>query len=836
LTNAAAAPALDKLGDSSAGNADYVLGRYAYVVYQVGGLLDINAAGSDLAASQKRLKGRTLTADLQEISAIFDPQSFLQWRWPITGTNASTTAPGLLAPARNFDRVEAANLTGSEQLFVDRQDLLKYQKANPSQIGPEALPFLTVFSRESNAPTAKPGPDAVNNPGLLEVVWDSDFTLPEGINVKAGTPITDPRFPLSRLALVSDSATATADNATDEIYRNFGLTRAANTLPWTYNHGNPTKILTLSEVIALKRRPDFFELLKAAIHSGSIGKAGFIVGNPEDMTKSAVRDSIKDVQILQIGANLLDQADADSYPTPVQFGSEAIYGIEDLPYIYSIYSYVYRPVSGNNATRDTAGLWFVPSLWNPHQVTGAASPISNLRFSGSGLGPLRLGAPFDPAWGSGLQKIVYENLPIAELQTQPPITFPNSYRDPKLLRTAAGEASSSGANLLEPTGDNLVGIFGDSSVAPDSRITYVTDATNQQWSAAAPIFLDRENRPVAFALEYDRGGGDWRPYQKLGGFGYNVLWNAPPYPHDSAFRTPYPIYVFQKADPRTNRFGANNVNSELADGRSLRGTRAGLGWQWDQYKPTAFASTSPGTLAENLTGTQGFYADPDGVVRPGDAKYGSYPQAESADADTPSRPIILNRPFRSVGEMSYAFRDLPWKTLDFFSDQSADARLLDVFSIDEGGVVAGKVDLNTPHASVITSLLSGGGLNLANTTTSLSSGNAATLAQAIVANGPYENLGDLIKKLAPTYPFSATSDLARLKHEREIVARALGSATQTRTWNVMIDIICQTGKYPRSPTSLNDFTVEGEHRVWVHLAIDRFSGKIIERSVERVSQ
>jgi len=26
---------------------------------------------------------------------------------------------------------------------------------------------------------------------------------------------------------------------------------------------------------------------------------------------------------------------------------------------------------------------------------------------------------------------------------------------------------------------------------------------------------------------------------------------------------------------------------------------------------------------------------------------------------------MLNRPFRNVAELSYAFRDLPWKSLDF---------------------------------------------------------------------------------------------------------------------------------------------------------------------------
>jgi len=53
---------------------------------------------------------------------------------------------------------------------------------------------------------------------------------------------------------------------------------------------------------------------------------------------------------------------------------------------------------------------------------------------------------------------------------------------------------------------------------------------------------------------------------------------------------------------------------------------------------------------------------------------------------TDYHPIILNRPFRNVAELGYAFRDLPWKTLDFFTDKSADAGLLDVFTINDGPV------------------------------------------------------------------------------------------------------------------------------------------------------
>ena len=45
--------------------------------------------------------------------------------------------------------------------------------------------------------------------------------------------------------------------------------------------------------------------------------------------------------------------------------------------------------------------------------------------------------------------------------------------------------------------------------------------------------------------------------------------------------------------------------------------------------------------------------------------------------------MILNRPFRSVGELGYAYRDQPFKTLDLWSPTSGDAALLDIFSLSD---------------------------------------------------------------------------------------------------------------------------------------------------------
>lgn len=68
-------------------------------------------------------------------------------------------------------------------------------------------------------------------------------------------------------------------------------------------------------------------------------------------------------------------------------------------------------------------------------------------------------------------------------------------------------------------------------------------------------------------------------------------------------------------------------------------------------------------------------------------------------------------------------------------------------------------------------------------------------------------------------------------------SRALGEVGQTRTWNLMIDVIAQSGRYPPGATNLqNGFVVEGEQRYWVHVAIDRFNGQVIDKQIEVVNE
>ena len=241
----------------------------------------------------------------------------------------------------------------------------------------------------------------------------------------------------------------------------------------------------------------------------------------------------------------------------------------------------------------------------------------------------------------------------------------------------------------------------------------------------------------------------------------------------------------------------------------------------------------PGAFSDNLTSSMSYYADPDGVTRPAAGAYNSGVAGRPlATNNAPSRPIILNRPFRSVGDLGYVFRDLPWKNLDFATTSSADAALLDLFSITDSETVAGKINLNTSEPLALEAMLVGTVKNIEDSAT-VNQPDAETIAEAVIdftsTNGPLQNKSELITKLSDAISFAATDDNAILGR-REAWIRALGEVGQTRTWNLMIDLVSQSGI--NNPSG--DFVVQGEKRYWLHLAIDRYTGETVGQILEPV--
>ena len=375
--------ALDKLKDQAPANRDFAVGRFAYVIYDVGGLIDINIVGNSLGGVENARRGRLHQISLENgIAGIPIPkfQEFLTWRAASSKSNASSAAGdnGLFDPHRTFLEVPQG-----DQAFLNRQDLIKFTARTGTQIPAAALPYLTTFSRELTAPAFRPDPlrsklptspnaDAMN-PAILSVRFTSNTTLSRGgenpVTVLAGTPVMPRKFPLPKIDLLAE---ANPNPAMLSYY--FGLIKRADGV-FEYTAASADKrILKLSEVAKLGREPNFFEVLQATILTGSLGKFGEDTYGYEATMPGGDPgpDKLQNLQILRIGANIIDQWDANNIPTrleyPVGSGSDnlRIFGIENLPYISQVSVAAYRPSTAPN----TFQVWAVFDVWNPHQNSG----------------------------------------------------------------------------------------------------------------------------------------------------------------------------------------------------------------------------------------------------------------------------------------------------------------------------------------------------------------------------------------------------------------------------------------------------------------------------------
>jgi hypothetical protein len=212
---------------------------------------------------------------------------------------------------------------------------------------------------------------------------------------------------------------------------------------------------------------------------------------------------------------------------------------------------------------------------------------------------------------------------------------------------------------------------------------------------------------------------------------------------------------------------------------------------------------------------------------------------ESVSPPTPSAApgpaagfVALNRPLRNVGEFGYAYKNAT-ATLNFSSATSSDAAMLDLFGYSDVLKRAGAVDLNTRNSAALAALISGVYEN-GTTTFPFSTSRPMDLAGAIVnatTSEPARSRQDLSRITADA---GVLGFLGSTEEKKEAVSRALGDVCQTRVWNLMIDVIAQSGRYPPGSTTLAQFVVEGEKRYWLHVAIDRFSGEVIDRQLEAV--
>ncbi len=987
-------------------SSDPIIGRYAFVMYDEGGLLDLNVAGFPSIADsvdpwwryEQGLKGGVGFSDLSvlfrqagftEERAALLSNAFLQWRHD--GFRGGFNSGGYGVKYRDYLLGERlgflAGVPAGGRGFVSRRFAIevfdRLLASEKSQVD-SLLQFVGTFSRDVNQPSLRPelrrppvrplsdggndlaGWDSacasplqhVNPPFLQVVLSPSTAAIPgtlsaatiygtrsDGSPMRPGQPLVVKRFPLSRLSMISAGSVAAEGSP---IQRLFGLTRSSAQEPWVYSACGPNGILTLHEVAGLRgaqsREPNFVELLKAGISVGAVAPSlGSAPGAPASGTSV-------DEAILQIAANIIDQFDADGFPTRLLLPSHAdggspqgleLSGIENLPYLYEVRTlltplrqsspaspfvapdpsqpesfFSQKPIVDPGA----AWVWQQVSLWNPHAqavpgaaglgvpavTAGSSSPVQ-FRIVAESAEPVSL-------WAVRLNTMKYAEMTMPTGGTEPQVSGVkiageqlrfkleekplNAFHQPAFLfredyvpgvsveMGADNIAASTG--IINDTGAGYLGV----AVAQVPRISALPvqhDGVVEKLSAYPELYeAHPDGKPAAevtvnYRLEYLRtakgGAEEWVAYDRkscvLIGPAF-WLQDAGQFFEDSwAAACPVGIGRFLAPDPRTNRFGYF-LNDQI------------FGEQVDKR----FAA-DPLRFHKNLPSAANAYADPDGVIRRASGYLALNPPLQ---AEPLARPVVLNRPFRSVAELGYAFSGVPWRQLDFVTPESGFSGLLDVFCINENqdprALERGRVNLNTRQAPVIEALLSRAYLDELNPLGStLEPGDARTgvsaksIARALVdrtssveaGKGPITNLSELVGRLAGAQSSGIlsgsvayggfASDLDALfggaptyrgsERAKHAVMRALADSGSVRVWNLLIDMVVQIGRYPPRGASvpapknafeaafqkasgaaavgvspLSAFHVEAEKHLWWHLAIDRLTGEVLDESLE----
>ena len=937
-----------------------VLGRYAYAVFDEGGLIDINVGGypsptpSPAPTTYVQAIGRKGSigfADLTTLGmSVGGLGDIAGWRnyasiQPIGSFGSFTFDANAVARYVAFVTTNSNGFLGvnsttwssrTNQEFVNRQSLIQFRSS--SGFTQDALQYLGTFARELDFPTWCPTSPNSTNPDFRSLRVSSSFGRNDGTTAKAGDPLVNKRFLLQRLnwltyrgpsalrttpsaspspspsnadydmwALVNTyglTSTFLAQGTNANILKYFGLIWDATNERWTYvghdgGSSPSTSIATLNS-LAGSREPDFFELLQAGILAGSLG----------DSLASAfpiTHQHSQMLQLLTIGANLISQTTVDSYPPRIACSvggvtTEAV-GSERLPYINMLGTCAV----GSSLTTGGVSWFLVPNIWDPYRntsdmTTAPLRPAIQITVTG------RIGFAAVPTTG-GIPTTVSTTVPSPTATPMSALLLTGSLsggRDglsggyPESAKLDTGDLAAAAASPT-PSSFNAYPFGSESSNGASASIAWRTinalsgsnryvimraghpgSAITAAISGQNPAIILNPNNSMADAfqvtMDYQSptNSSKWYSYSYLQGnndrgtwlgkvqitdsnsvYGSPTITPSPtPTTNNTIVRsanasqiTPWAMstlnldQAFIKSDPRSSRF--NTVIDTLVDANaSPTPIAAVIKSIWPNGTAPAnlgSGSSNPALYAQNVNN----YSDADGQFRMGDNGPGlSNPYAATSPNPSPAttsqfgetvRPLVLNRPFRSVGEMGYAFRDQPFKTLDFLTSSSGDTGLLDLFCVNDNTnfsrLRAGVVSLNTKQSTVLASLIARVLQKDDSTSSEVNSASANTLGTNLVnrtRGTPMTNRSDAVSNVAN----DGTILLTKTQHEA--ILRAISDGGQTQTWNLMIDVIAQSGRYPPTASTLSDFVVEGEKRYWLHVAIDRFTGEVIDQQLEEV--
>ena len=961
--------------------ADYVIGRFAYTVYDISGLLNVNVAGypavmdSDTNA-YPAFKSSQAYADLSVVSGTaITGDSLSAWRNPAESASAAAYDSYLRDCGFKYGFLQTRV---GDNAFFSRRDLLNAAANGIAGLNASSPGYFTSFARSTNAPSWSPEKNAVSiqSGGSASYPYKDNAEVASGTNrnipnvrfsygdsnphsmthyrddgtsfeytVQAGAPLVQHRFSLAKLAWLTPTGPK-AGISDDAIQACFGLKWIGGTTEhWEYvghtGSALQSSIKTLNQIATdiengRTTEPNFFELLKAGILGGSIGT------NSQTATMAGATqitfEKNPDLHILKIGANMVDCAANDNYPTIIAFTSAdfEIAGQVDLPYFYSLQSYLPRKSNpANKAAGDmlaSCDLCWTPVFFNPTRRMNslavpsddAHSPAAIQADFGSGLltdivasGNSTSYSPFVDAVG------INKDLKALDPITMPRAQYEDYRNNPQPMTGAEADTNDNSFGSLVPyaTGNKSVKTFllysyqneqTDTSAAANWRkYSYLYAYAPAKPVSSVSIWPKFQN--VLLRLRYKTPNGNWKTYSTLGGqenysgidsqahtaSGVNdssngLLQCGPTFDQENisvlgaAAGVYQPGFMLNNFDPRSNRLGP--CSSGAASTLPALSSLAPANPASQSYLLTGITRYEPYTSARvsgdaNLTlfglwpqGGKGYaslgsvanpsgynstnkittvfnYPDPDGVFRPADGWLESsvdatnttnlYTPSNQGISTSSARPILLHRPYRSVAELGYVFRDNAWKSLSFFDATSGDAALLDLFSVaDQPAITAGRVNLNTQLMTVHQALFSNacrepdGSSKIPNATASSLSAayNSYAYSSGAAASTLPADPAQLTRFMSDNSAQIAAAGLGNIKYQREAIVRALAETTQTRTWNLLIDVVAQTGRYPATLTAPNaaKFIVEGEKRYWLSIAIDRFTGKIIDQQLEPV--
>ncbi|MES2309945.1 MAG: hypothetical protein V4507_13910, partial [Verrucomicrobiota bacterium] len=581
------------------------------------------------------------------------------------------------------------------------------------------------------------------------------------------------------------------------------------------------------------------------------------------------------------GANIIDQYDANHEPTVIQFAKEEFYGIEDLPAINKM---AHRPANVNQPN-PTFYNYILPELWNNHRKL--------LNVNTTDYPSIRVRALNGGYYGEGYVDnpgAFYAYLPGTAPFSTTPATLSmgtlETYREPRLIRNASGLGLPV-APVLPPA---------DIQGAAGYRFDYTGFPVGVNAGNYHGILMYYSN--VVMVCEYQNSKGNWMPYSTFAGVANGsgvstsslvnrngihpvsagVTTSGNSYLFACAYQTINELLFFQgilKSDPCTTRFGVslgtyqvakfsykdlslrpNILTGSMADtvlgysvGYPVNGTKI-QPWanEPSQYFGTGQSSSYIASMAENryryTAAIPCTYPDLDGIQRWGDYGLDENPYTTTqkinpykSNTDT-YRPIILDRAFRSSGELGYVYRDMPWKTLDYFTTNSADMVLQDLFdSHEHPSVVAGKLSWNVPYPEIWKTLLIGGDRAYqANNTQAISSDDAAAISTKIYQSYAGKesvpvSRSDFIRSIATT---QVSTTWPAFKHHREAVLRQVSEVGQSSTINLMMDLVIEDGKLMKIPGNTKTFSVQGRKRYWVSFALDRLTYSVIDLKIEEV--